>query len=199
VFNLGTRTVLILFAAAIAFAQQPSELRLEVLEGGGAINNVRNRTAREPVVQVKDDTGAPVAGAVVTFVLPAFGAGGSFANGEKVLSIRTEEDGRAVASGLKPNGVVGQFAIRVNATHEGRSASTTIVQTNAAPASGSPARSKKLIILGLLAGGIVGGVAAAAGGGGGSSPTTTTPVPPAADAPSPGSITPGTPGIGPPR
>ena len=198
-FNLGTRTVLILLAAGIALSQQANELRLEVLEGGGAINNVRTRTAREPVVQVKDANGAPVAGAVVTFVLPAIGAGGSFANGEKVLSIRTEEDGRAVASGLKPNGVVGQFAIRVNATYEGRSASTTIVQTNAAPASGSSARSKKLIILGLVAGGIVGGVAAAAGGGGGSSSSGPVPVPPAADAPSPGSITPGAPGIGPPR
>jgi hypothetical protein len=173
-------------------------VRVEVLEGNGAINNIRTRTAREPVVRVTDATGAAVSGAVVTFVLPAIGAGGSFADGEKVLSIRTEEDGRAVASGLKPNGVVGQFQIRVNATHEGRSASATIVQTNASPASGTSARSKKLIILGLVAGGLVGGVAAAAAGGGnGARPAGSTP--PAADAPSPGSITPGTPGIGPPR
>jgi hypothetical protein len=186
-----------LLCAAFVLAQQPAELRLEVLEGNGAINNVRTRTAREPVVQVTNATGAPVSGAVVTFVLPAIGAGGSFANGEKVLSIRTEEDGRAVASGLKPNSVVGQFQIRVNATYEGRSASTTIVQTNASPASGNSARSKKLIILGLVAGGVAGGVAAAAGGG--NSARSTPAPPPSADAPAPGSITPGTPGIGPPR
>lgn len=197
-FTHGTRIVLILAAAVLACAQS-GELRLEVLEGNGAINNIRARTAREPVVQVNDETGARVAGAVVTFILPAIGAGGSFADGAKVLSIRTDESGRAIASGLKPNGVVGQFEIRVNATHEGRSASATITQTNASPASGTSARSKKLIILGLIAGGVVGGVAAASGGGGSAAAAASPPPPQSAAPPAPGSITPGAPGIGPPR
>lgn len=196
-FTLRTRTAFLL-ASVIVGAAQTSDLRLEVLEGNGAINNVRSRTARQPVVRVSDTSGAPVAGAVVTFILPAIGASGTFAGGEKVLSIRTDEDGRAVASGLRPNSAVGQFQIRVNAVHSGRNASATIVQTNASPAEGASARSKKLIILGLIAGGVAGGVAAAASGGG-SGNGAGSPVPPAADTPTVGSITPGNPGIGPPR
>jgi hypothetical protein len=194
VFILVSRTAVLITIATMAAAQSGG-LRIEIIEGNGAINNVRSRTARQPVVRVSDADGAPVAGAVVTFILPAIGASGTFADGDKVLSMRTDEDGRAVASGLRPNTVVGQFQIRVNAVHDGRNASAVIVQTNASPAEGGSARSKKLIILGLIAGGVVGGVAAAVGGGGGNG----TPSPQPSDPPTTGTITPGTPGIGPPR
>jgi hypothetical protein len=56
-------------------------LNIIVVEGEGAINNVRQRTAREPIVQVEDENHRPVAGAVVVFTLPSQCAGGAFAGG----------------------------------------------------------------------------------------------------------------------
>jgi len=106
-------------------------LNLVVVEGEGAINNIRLRTAREPIVQVQDENHKPVAGAIVTFTMPSRGASGVFANGSQTLTVTTDQQGQAVARGLKPNGVKGQVKIRVNANSRGQTATTTITQTNA--------------------------------------------------------------------
>lgn len=56
-----------------ASAQVAPMLNLVVLEGEGATNNIRQRTAREPIVQVEDENHKPVAGAIVVFTLPSNG------------------------------------------------------------------------------------------------------------------------------
>jgi hypothetical protein len=188
----------IMASAAILLAQTESDrgLHIEVVEGQGAINNITKRTAWEPIVQVVDEKGAPVQGAVVTFVLPADGAGASFTDDNKVLSVQTDESGRATAKGMRPNTVAGQFEIHVTAASTGRSASATITQTNAAPAQVSAKKSKKgLIILLVVAGAGAGAAAALAGGKSSSSSTTPTPPP----VTTPGTVTPGTPGFGAPH
>src|SRR5260370_7778764 len=48
----------------------PTELNIVVVEGEGAINNVRQRTAREPVVRVEDENHKPIVGPAVVFTLP---------------------------------------------------------------------------------------------------------------------------------
>jgi hypothetical protein len=71
------------------FAQAPAHtLNLVIVEGDGAINNIRQRTAREPIVQVEDENHKPVAGAAVIFLLPEHGAGGTFADGSHSLTVR---------------------------------------------------------------------------------------------------------------
>ena len=112
-------------------AQGAGKINIVIVEGEGAINNVRQRVAREPIVQVEDENRKPVAGAAVTFLLPNQGAGASFANGAQSLTITTDAQGRAVARGLRPNNVNGQYEIRVNASHQGRTANAVISQTNA--------------------------------------------------------------------
>src|SRR3970282_16468 len=72
--------------------------------------------------------------AVVTFLLPDRGASGTFANGARSLSVTTDAQGRAVATGLQPNNVEGQYQIRVSAPHQGQLASATITQSNAVSA-----------------------------------------------------------------
>ena len=144
-----------------ATAQVAPMLNLVVLEGEGATNNIRQRTAREPIVQVQDENHKPVAGAIVVFTLPSNGAGGVFANGAKTLSMVSDNQGQAVARGFRPNGLKGQYQIRVSATHQGQSASTSINQTNAVVAASAAAGagiSAKLIAVLVVAG------AAAAGG-----------------------------------
>ncbi len=177
-----------------------SKLKISILEGEGAINNVRQRTAREPIVQVTDENNRPVAGAVVLFALPDRGASGTFANGASSMTVTTDAQGKAVATGLRPNTVAGKMEIRVSASHQGQTASATITQTNAlgAAAAAGAGGGKILAIVAVIGGAAAAGVVAATrgnkGGGGTPSPTPTpTPVP------TPTVISAGTPTISPPR
>jgi hypothetical protein len=124
-----------------AGAQQPPKPKLQILiiEGEGAINNIKQRTAREPIVEVRDENDKPVAGAAVVFTLPGTGASGSFANGSQILMVTTNEQGRAVATGLRPNNLQGQFQMRVTASHQGQTASANISMQNAALGVAGPA------------------------------------------------------------
>ncbi|MEO8128161.1 MAG: hypothetical protein ABJF23_30685 [Bryobacteraceae bacterium] len=171
----------------------PAKLNIVIVEGEGAINSVRQRVAREPVVQVEDENHKPIAGAAITFLLPNQGAGASFANGARSLTVLTDDKGQAIARGLKPNGVNGQYQVRVNASYRGQTASTTISQTNAitAAAIAGGISAKVLIILAVAGAAVAGGVVAATNGGGGNGNNN----PP----PTPTVLTPGTPSVGAPR
>src|ERR1035441_1925161 len=144
-----------------ATAQVAPMLNLVVLEGEGATNNIRQRTAREPIVQVQDENHKPVAGAIVVFTLPNTGAGGAFANGAHTLTVATDSQGQAVAHGLKPNGVKGQFKIHVNASHNGQTTSLDITMVNAVVAGAATAAAggisaKLIVVLAVVAGAAAG-------------------------------------------
>jgi len=138
-------------------AQEAPKLRILVVDGEGAINNLKQRVAREPIVEVRDENDRPVGGAIVTFTLPNVGPSAVFPNGSRILLVTTDQRGQAVARGLQPSGGKGNFQIRVSASHEGNSASTTINMENVAGGGG-----------GIGTGGwaaLIGGIAAAAGAG----------------------------------
>lgn len=183
----------------VAFAQDTTpKLNLLVVEGDGAINNIRQRTAREPIVQVEDENHKPVAGAVVVFTLPTQGAGGTFANGARTLTSVTDNQGRAVARGLKPNGVSGKYEIRVNASANGQTASTVITQTNAVIAAAGAAAAagisaKLIVVLAVAGAAAAGGAVYATHNGGGNNNNTGGVATPATI------ISPGTGTVGPPR
>ena len=183
--------LLVVSTPVTAQTEAPTPFRLVVLEGDGAINNVRIRSAREPRVRVEDLNGDPLAKVPVTFVAPTLGASGTFGTSGTTVTIITDEEGEATAAGFRPNALVGQFQIRVSASIERQVARAVIAQTNAAPA--PAARGKRIMILGLLAGAVAGGAIAATSLGGKGA----TPSPPASN-PSLG-ITPGSTTFGPPR
>lgn len=163
--------------AALAQAE-PAKLNLVIVEGEGALNNIRQRTAREPIVQVEDENHKPVAGAAVVFLLPDQGASGTFAGGSRTLTTTTDAQGRAVARGFHPNNVQGQLNMRVTASYRGKMANATITQTNVATAVAGAAAagiSAKLIaVLAIAGAAAAGGAIAATRGGGSSTPTTAT-------------------------
>lgn len=174
-------------------AAEPTSLEIVIVEGEGAVDNIRQRTAREPIVQVQDQNRKPVAGAVVTFLLPGNGPSGTFANGLRTLTVTTDQTGRAVATGFQPNTVAGKVNMRVNATFRNQTTSRTISSTNVAQAgaaAGAAGISAKLIwtLVGVGAAAAAGGAIAATRGGGNNTPRTTPTV-----------ITPGTPTVGAPR
>jgi hypothetical protein len=180
--------------AAKALGQQSDvpALRIEIVEGDGAGNNVRQRTAREPIIRVVDRNNRPIAGAAVVFLLPNSGAGGTFSSGAKLLNVITNNQGIAAARGLQLNTVAGEFPIRVTASFQGQTATATITQTNvigaAAGSAGAGAGAAGAgaggglstgAILGIVAAvaGVAVGVAVGAGGGNGGG-NTISPQPP---------------------
>ena len=170
-------------------------LVINILSGEGALNDIRQRTAREPIVQVEDENHKPVAGAAVLFLLPDSGPSGTFADGTRAFHTVTDADGRATTQGLKPNSVAGSWNLIVQASFAGATATATIHQQNVS-GSGSGSSSSVasttvhtthilsakglLILLGsMAAAGTVAGVLATRGG----SSTTITPGTPTVGAP----------------
>lgn len=187
---------LLLFSGSFALRAQAtsssSGLVISILQGEGALNDIRQRTAREPIVQVQDENHKPVAGAAVLFLLPDSGPSGTFINGTQVFSTVTDSAGRAAAQAFRPNGNAGSLNIRVRVTWHGTTAETTIHQRNVSNEA-SPSETEHaahalslkslLIILGsAAAAGTVAGILATRG----SSATTITAGAPAVGAPTAG-------------
>jgi hypothetical protein len=158
-----TTRALGLFVLNITLWAQDGSLHVVVLEGDGAINNIRSPRAKEPVIRVEDGNNRGVAGAVVTFLLPASGAGAVFGDGGSSLTLTADDRGEAMARGLHANRIAGTFQIRVSASGGGRTAAALISQTNVDP--GSHTSSRKIALLAILGGAAAGGAALAFRGG----------------------------------
>jgi hypothetical protein len=185
------KTSALFVVVAALSAQQPPDLQILVIGGEGSINNVKQRTAREPVVEIRDRNNRPVAGAVVLFEAPRNGASGSFIGGSPTVRVTSDSAGRAVGQGFRPNNTGGNFSIQVSATYQGATASATIHMTNlvGAAAAGAAAGHGKLI-------GILIGVGAAAAAGGVYAATRNGGAPPTAPAVAPTTISAGTGTVG---
>ena len=160
---------------------QPSKLNINVVEGAGAVNNVRTRAAHEFAVEVDDENDRPVPGVVVTFFAPNEGAGGTFAGDSQLLTVMTDKDGRAVAGSFRPNSTVGDYKIQVTATYADQTASATISQTNQAPPVTAAKKSnKKILILVAVGAAVAVGAGAGLAGHGSSSSSSTSSTTPTA-------------------
>lgn len=129
-------------------------LHIVVINGEDAFNIVKKKTAVKPVVEVRDRNNLPVAGVSVTFTAPGQGAGASFLNGSRSITLVTDATGRASVIG-KPVGT-GAFKLTVSASFHGQLATASIAQTNVLTAAALPP--------GVTAGGVSGASAGGAGG-----------------------------------
>lgn len=170
--------IALILIALLAFpdrmgAQAPAALNIEIVEGDGAINNVRLRTAREAIVEVQDENHKPVSGALVLF-----SAKGNNPFSQNVLRATTDATGRVRANPLALHSKAGEFQIHVKATYRGRTARALIHQRNSeqAAATGSAAAAASvagveatpagaglstlgiLAIAGVAIGGVLGGL-----------------------------------------
>ena len=144
-------------------------LKIDVVEGEGAINNIRLHRAKEPVVRTVDENNQPLSGVSVTFLLPAMGPSGEFPGNVRELAMQTDEKGEAAGKGLVPNQMVGKFQIRVAASYRGGRTNAVISQTNAEPGgAANGGSSKKILLIAVIGGAVAGGVALAASRGSGS-------------------------------
>ena len=103
-------------SAAVSSAVAPMALYINIVEGEDALNNIHDRTAREPIVKVTDENHKPVKGAYVTFtdVAGATGAAATF-GGLLTYTAVTDANGRAVGRGFQPNQIVGDHRVQVTA------------------------------------------------------------------------------------
>lgn len=170
--------LLLNFTGLPAWAQNPTSLQIVIVEGEGAINNVKQRVNREPIVQVEDENHKPVAGAAIIFFLPNDGPGGTFANGSTTFTTTTNSQGQAVARGIRFNNQAGSMQIRVAASFAGLTASAIITQTNvlglaaSGAATGGMSLTTKLLIIGAVVGGGIAAGVIVANHGGASTPST---------------------------
>jgi hypothetical protein len=142
--------------------EETPKLRIVVVSGQGTINNIHSRSNPTPVVEVQDQNRKPLPGVPVVFFLPSQGPGGVFSNSSTTLTANTDSQGRAAASGIRFNRQTGSFDIRVSASYQGETASTTISETNVSGSSSSSGGgggigfgTKAWIILGIAAGAAV--------------------------------------------
>jgi hypothetical protein len=109
----------------------PQKLIITILDGEGALNNIRQRDAREPVVQVTDENHKPVAGVALLFLIHDGAKGGSASfNGASSFATTTGPDGVAKTTGLQVGRTPGSFTITVTATLGAIVATTIIHQGN---------------------------------------------------------------------
>jgi hypothetical protein len=133
------------------------KLFIKVIDGEGAVNNIKARTAREPVVEVDDENHKPVAGALVTFFVSNNGGPGATFGNQQTLSVMTDENGRATGKGFHPNSQVGQFVIEITATFAAVIAKISISQSNFLPSGSSSSSSSGGGTVGASHGGIFSG------------------------------------------
>jgi len=97
---------------------QVAVLRIQVVEGDGAVHTPGSRATRPLVVRVTDETGKPVSAAALSFHLPEDGPGGVFAGGLRTEVESTDSGGLASLRGMRLNRISGSFQIRIFASKE---------------------------------------------------------------------------------
>jgi len=149
------------------YAQEGFGLKIKIEEGDGASTPIKFPSTG-PKILVLDANNLPVQGALVSFAAPESGPSGFFEGGTRSVTVATDRDGRAVASGFQTNAIAGSYEIQVHAQFLNEPAAAVVTRTNIAESKSS----KKLIVILAIAGaGAAGAVLAAGGGGGGGSST----------------------------
>jgi len=140
-----------------ALAQDSGPLRIAVLEGNNRV--VKKDKDLRLVVEVRNDSKVPVAGADVTFIAPESGPGVLFAENASRLTVKTDSFGRANSGFVRSVGD-GPFQVTIMASYQGQTVSTTAQAVNqTSPGSASTVKKKSGIWKWVL----IGGAGAAAG------------------------------------
>jgi hypothetical protein len=155
------------FLPVVHAQNAPGQIEIVVVDGEGGSFSIRQHASPEPAVRVEDQDHRPLSNVSVVFTLPLSGASGEFPNGSRTLTVFTDQNGVAVAHGIRANDVPGKLQIYAAASYRGLRARAFINMVVSAPvgaktSSTSSAKSSgkwKWILLGVAA---VGGAGAGA-------------------------------------
>lgn len=112
---------------AVLLAVQGSLVQIRVVEGEGAVNTAGSR-GPGLTLEITDEIGRPVSGAVVSVRLPDDGPAGAFSSGLASEIVVTGAAGRVVTSPIRWNRVAGPLQIRVTVAKDRLRAGTVISQ-----------------------------------------------------------------------
>ncbi len=138
-------------------AQTSSGLQVVVLEGDGATNSLAAKRLHPVTIMVQDSAKRPVEGAVVSVMLPANGAGGTFGYGNTIDTKHTGREGRVTFSGMHTRNLAGSFRADVRASSEGMRGAAVFTQTNAeidGPPQSRWTNKRAIIMLSVVAAGV---------------------------------------------
>jgi hypothetical protein len=151
-----------------------ANVNIEILDGNDAVNNIKQKIAREESVRVEEENHKPVTGALIVFTAPKSGPGGSFVDGQKNFQVVTGPDGVARAR-FHPNDDTGEYLLNVTAFVQDQKAHVHIHQMNVAGSSSAADDNKRgwrlskrtvlVLTLTVAAGAVAGGLIAARGNG----------------------------------
>lgn len=152
-------------------------LRVEVVEGAGAVVPAGMLSSRRFTVVVKDAQGQRIQGATVRFRLPAEGPSGTFSSGLRSETALTDAHGRATVYGIQWANLPGKVEMEVIAAHESQRGSAVIPvelsrraaasrEDRANPSFKAPSSGRKWLILALVGAGAAAGAGLAGKGGG---------------------------------
>lgn len=110
-----------------AAAQQVAQI--VVVEGEGAESSVEKALGPPLTVELRDASGNPIPRAEVTFRSPAEGPSATFFGASNVSKAWTDEQGRAQAAAMTPNGIRGAYVI----TAEAQGVTAEIQRANVGP------------------------------------------------------------------
>lgn len=169
-------------------------LQLQVVEGEGGVHAANSKASQPITVRATDETGRPLAGAAVSFHLPADGPGGVFASGLRTEVVTTGPDGRASVWSIRWNASTGAFPLRITAIKDNVRAGLVSQQYLADFAAAQPSRTNRaavqpsgrrgrwlpmtLIVAGAVGGGVAAGMLRGASGTASSAAARPTPVGP---------------------
>jgi hypothetical protein len=116
---------------AASYALRNRTGKAHAVAAGAAVSESARVDSRFPVrlaVTVTDADGNAVAGTLVTFAAPAHGASGRFGSPRRrVVRVRTDADGIAVAPPFRANAVAGGYAVRARVRGVARPAAFALV------------------------------------------------------------------------
>jgi hypothetical protein len=117
---------------AIPMAPLPTikGLKILVLAGNHAMNDLERKVMAPLVVQVLDVNDRPMQGAEVVFRFPLNGPGATFPGAKNSQIVRTNGTGEAAALNWMANGEVGSFDVHVTATYGNQTGETTVQMSN---------------------------------------------------------------------
>jgi hypothetical protein len=153
----------VILACGAAVAEPGAALSVAVLTGDDVVVSTRSGRGADIKVRVTGMDNQPVEHATVTAVLPAIGAGGSFAGGETVKSKTTASDGTVDFRGLRVRRIAGDIPIRIVA-RRGQHVGSAIAHQKAADTdAGSDAilSKRRIAIIGVAAAGVTAAILAA--------------------------------------
>ncbi|MCS6953171.1 MAG: hypothetical protein RMK57_11250 [Bryobacterales bacterium] len=113
---------------AAAGAPSATAVRIRVLQGERAEFRAGSTVPRPLLVEVTDETGRPLEGAVVAFRLPEQEPSGLFSNGLRTDITITGADGRAAPGAIRWGDAPGVVEIRITAAKAGARAGLVVEQ-----------------------------------------------------------------------